>query len=112
MVWGAIKFGWRSLVVIEDNLTSQRYIDEVVRPHVIPYFRNNPISAFMRDNARQHAARRTTDHLQINNIVTLPWPSYSQNMNPIERLRDYLDRRVRSRQPGAQDFTPAAPDAH
>ena len=33
MVWGAIKFGWRSqLVVIEDNLTSQRYIDEVVTP--------------------------------------------------------------------------------
>ena len=105
MVWGAIKFGWRSqLVVIEDNLTSQRYIDEVVTPHVLPYFRNNPNSVFMHDNARPHAARRTTDHLQINNIVTLPWPAYSPDMNPIEHLWDHLDRRVRSRQPGPQNL--------
>ena len=104
MVWGAIKFGWCcQLAVIEDNLTSQRYIDDVVTPHVLPYFRNNPNSVFMHDNARPHAVRRTT-YLQINNIVTLPWPSYSQDMNPIEHLWDHLDRRVRSRQPGPQNL--------
>ena len=56
----------------------------------------------MYDNTRPHAARRTTDHLLINNIVTLALPSYGPDMNPKEYMWDHLDRMVQSRQPGPQ----------
>ena len=69
MVWGAIRFGWRSeLVVVDGNLTAQRYIDEILTPHIVPHFNANPNDVFMQDNARPHAARLTLAYLQANNI--------------------------------------------
>jgi transposase len=42
------------------------------------------------------------DFLEQNNINVLPWPSKSLDLNPIERLWDELDKRVRQRQPPPQ----------
>ena len=54
MVWGGISLNGRTeLVIIDGNLTSQRYVDEILIPHVIPYLGaigNNAI--FQDDNAR------------------------------------------------------------
>ena len=101
MVWGAIRFGWKSqLLVIDGNLTAQRYIDEVLSQEITPRFNVNVNDIFMHDNARPHAARITQDYLQANNVQQLPWAPYSPDMNPIEHLWDHLDRRVRARNPG------------
>ena len=42
MVWGAIRFGWRSqLRIIDGNLTANRYIDTVLSPQVTPYMQHH-----------------------------------------------------------------------
>ena len=43
MVWGDIS--WRhntSLIVIDGNLTSRRYIVDVIAPAIVPFMRNSP----------------------------------------------------------------------
>ena len=52
---------------------------------------------FQQDNARPHVARVTLDILRQQLINTLPWPSLSPNLSPIEHVWAELGRRVRSR---------------
>ena len=38
MVWGGTMGGQKTdLVAVQDNLNDRRYIDEVLRPHAIPF---------------------------------------------------------------------------
>ena len=100
MVWGAVRFGWRSnLVIVDGTLTSQRYINEILSTEVVPHFHNHGNDIFMQDNARPHVARASLAYLQANNVARLDWPAYSPDMNPIEHLWDHLDRQVRARTP-------------
>ena len=86
-----------NLVVIDDNLTAQRYINTVLQPEVIPFLQRHPNTLFQQDNARPHVARQTLNFLNANNVNVLPWPSRSPDINPIEHLWDYLDRQIRLR---------------
>ena len=98
MVCGAIRFGWRSnLLIMNGTLTSQRYIDEILATKVVPFFQNHRTDIFMRDSP--HVARASLAYLQANNVSLLDWPAYSPDMNPIEHLWDHLDRQVRARTP-------------
>ncbi|UYV83087.1 hypothetical protein LAZ67_22002158 [Cordylochernes scorpioides] len=43
MVWGAISFDSRTpLVVIPDTLTAQRYVDDILRPVLLPFLSHHP----------------------------------------------------------------------
>ena len=49
---------WQDLVIVDGNLNSRRYIDEILRPVVVPYVQNMGQGAlFQDDNVRPHRAR-------------------------------------------------------
>ncbi|GFY26156.1 transposable element Tcb2 transposase [Trichonephila clavipes] len=43
MVWGAIAYDRRStLIVMRGTLTRQRYVDDILRPHTLPWLARSP----------------------------------------------------------------------
>ncbi|GFU14127.1 transposable element Tcb2 transposase [Trichonephila clavipes] len=64
MFWGAIAYDSRStLIVMRGTLTGQRYVDDILRPHVGPFLNGLPGAIFQQDNARPHTARVAQDFL-------------------------------------------------
>lgn len=104
MVWAAINHTFKTdLVVIHGNLNARGYVNQVIRPVVVPLFQQRPALTFQHDNARPHTARFTRNFLIANNIDVLPWPANSPDCNPIEHMWDVLGRRLRRRDPQPQN---------
>ncbi|GFU97462.1 transposable element Tcb1 transposase [Trichonephila clavipes] len=58
-------YGSRSiLIVMRGTLTGQRYVDDILRPHVGPFLNGLPGAIFQQDNARPHTARVAQDFLR------------------------------------------------
>ncbi|GFT38228.1 transposable element Tcb2 transposase [Trichonephila clavipes] len=95
MVWGAIAYDSRStLIVMRGTLTGQRYVDDIIRPHVGPFLNGLPGAIFQQDNARPHTARVAQDFLR--HFQTLPWPAHSTDLSPVEHVQDQLIRQMPS----------------
>ncbi|CAH1976468.1 unnamed protein product [Acanthoscelides obtectus] len=95
MVWGAIAYGSRSpLIFIRGNMNAQRYIHEVLEPHLLPYLDTLADLTFQQDIARPHVARVTIDFFQHNDVTLLPWPPRSPDLSPIEHVWDMMGRRL------------------
>ncbi|GFV94266.1 transposable element Tcb2 transposase [Trichonephila clavipes] len=77
MVWGrGIAYDSRStLIVMRGNLTGQRYVDDILQPHVGAFLNGLPGAIFQQDNARPHTARVAQDFLL--HFQTLLWPARS-----------------------------------
>ena len=105
-VWGCFSLNCKlDIFVLDGTLTGQKYLDQILRPLVVPHFDNHPLAnrpIFMDDNARPHRARVVQDYLQQEAIQRLPWPAMSPDMNPIEHVWDYLGRKVNARIPKCQ----------
>ncbi|GFW80557.1 transposable element Tcb2 transposase [Trichonephila clavipes] len=88
---------WRrrsTLIVIRGTLTGQRYVDDILRPHVGPFLNGLPGAIFQQDNARPRTARVAQDFLR--HFQTLPWPARSPDLSPVEHVWDQLKRKMSS----------------
>ncbi|GFX59955.1 transposable element Tc1 transposase [Trichonephila clavipes] len=89
MVWGTGAYDSRStLIVMRGALTAQRYVDDILRPHVGPILNGLPGTIFQQDNARPHAARVAQDFLR--HFQTLPLPARSPDFSHVEYVWDQL----------------------
>ncbi|GFW22485.1 DDE_3 domain-containing protein [Trichonephila clavipes] len=74
------------------SLMGQRYVDDVLRPHVGPFLNGLPGAIFQQDNARPHTASVAQDFLR--HFQTLPWPARSPDSSPVEHVWDKLKRKM------------------
>ncbi|GFV48975.1 transposable element Tcb2 transposase [Trichonephila clavipes] len=93
MVWGAIAYSTRSLLVlIRSTRTAQRYIHNFLQPHVLPLIQRLPGAIFQQDHDRHHTAKVSEDCHRT--VTTLLWLDRSPDLSPIEHIWDHLGRRV------------------
>nr|KAG5687909.1 hypothetical protein BaRGS_029906 [Batillaria attramentaria] len=101
MLWGAF-IGNRMLGPVFFDLqlgrgggvTSQRYINQVLQPLVVPLFARRRRCLFQQDNAPAHSARATQQFLRQTNIPVMEWPAKSPDLNPMEQVWAFWKTRI------------------
>ena len=75
MVWAGIMSKWcTALVCIQGTMTSKRYVQEIVPPHIVPLAeRLGHRFIFQHDNARPHTF--TVGTTALRDINVLDWPA-------------------------------------
>ena len=108
ILWADISNNFETdLVNINGTLTGQFYIDQVINPYIVPFFRGNRANfTLMDDNPCPHRAIIVRNCLQQAGIQTMDWPSRSAGLNPIEHAWDELGRRL-TNEPIAQPPSPS-----
>ncbi|PRD32321.1 UNVERIFIED_CONTAM: hypothetical protein NCL1_20803 [Trichonephila clavipes] len=85
MVWARIRIGGLTYLHISrnGNLMSKRYVDEILRPHVMPY-----VAAI--NNVRPHTASLVENFLEAEIKQRMEWLACSSDLNSIWRVWDIL----------------------
>ncbi|KAG8729299.1 hypothetical protein FRC10_004081, partial [Ceratobasidium sp. 414] len=101
MVWGCITAkGVGRLYRIDGIMTAKKYT-EILSDALLDTLGDHQLdiqdAIFQQDNDPKHKSHLASNWFKTQGISVLPWPSYSPDMNIIEHVWSYLDRKVRSR---------------
>ena len=74
MVLGAVSLDSQaSLSIVRSTFTAQWYVEDILKPVLLPFFLQYPGFIFQQDNARAHAARIAMNCLTA--CKTFSWPA-------------------------------------
>ncbi|GFX44461.1 transposable element Tcb2 transposase [Trichonephila clavipes] len=80
LVGSPIAYNTRSpLVFVHRTMTDERYVHEILQPHVLPLMQRLPEAIFQQDNAWRHTARVSQECLLT--VTSLPWPARSPDVS-------------------------------
>ena len=96
VVWAGVTMNQRTrLCIFDGNLNTQRSVDDILQPVVVPFLgRMNQGAVLQDDNVLPHRGRVVNEFIRQFNIRRLDWPANSPDFNPIEHIGDELGRRV------------------
>ncbi|GFU14046.1 transposable element Tcb2 transposase [Trichonephila clavipes] len=100
LVWGGIMLGSRTDLRIFDagSVNGTRYCNEILLPYVRLFRGVMDLQfLFMNDNAPCHRTVAAEQLLESEDIERMDWPERSPDLNPIEHVWDFLDRRLAAR---------------
>ncbi|GFU53216.1 DDE_3 domain-containing protein [Trichonephila clavipes] len=80
--WGAICWGTRSpLVILQHTLTAHTYVDDILKPVVLPMLSSHTGALYQQDNARTQTTRLSQQCLPGYDVPL--GPARSSNLSPI-----------------------------
>ena len=95
-MWGGVFSRLVTLLcIVQENLTKELFV-RILEGHLLPTVQVLYEDGWFlqQDNDPKHTAAYTKQWLRGNDMRVIEWPSYSQDLNPIENIQGHLKREL------------------